>query len=321
MLKIVMLAVAGAQLLGCVGKASKSPAPKDKGSQVTSIGVSPPDKRALVASAPQIDVLMNSFLFVADPSTPGCQPGAQRIEQIGDYNNASSQASLLQGCDYSVSLAFGNRDAGARVLKAVYLRNNTPFIIRKEDTAGRPTFNTQIAVQVQPEGAALGLRPPQNTGNVGPNNPPPVNPGAAPNLPGEKNLAMIGNTGPLTLSQVFKGEYLVIDLSSINCHYCVERAKETDADQQLQQLLNGTKCSRITLVDSLSGWQGLGFGSSSFIGQNSYEVAMTATAAGRKLGVQVTGTPFYLVLDRAGNVLPNTEVNSEPLAIIQSKCR
>ena len=322
--KLLIIVVGWTAAAGCTPKTSKYPKSQGAESGLTSINISMPDRRPLVGMAPQIETLMNGYTMLAELLTPGCQTSAQRIDEAGDYNQGVSQASLLQGCDYAITIAFGNKDPGARVLKATYLKNNAPFVIRKEDIAGKSTFPAVIPIQVQPEGVAIGLRAPQSSGTVPPATggtvtPPP--PPSAVNLSADKNLPLRGNNGQSSLSQVFKGDYLIVDLSAVSCGYCVERAKELESDRQLQQALNGTKCSRITMIDDLNGWAGLGFGPASFVGASTYEPGMSATAAGRRLGVQITGTPYYIILDRNGYVMPNSEVNSEPLQFIQSKCR
>ena len=320
--KLLVVVVGWTVGAGCTPKTSKYPKSQGAESGLTSINISMPDRKPLAVTAPQIETLMNGYTMLAELLTPGCQSSAKRIDEAGDYNQGVSQASLLQGCDYAITIAFGNKDPGARVLKATYLKNNAPFVIRKEDIAGKSTFPAVIPIQVQPEGVAIGLRAPQSGGALPPAtggaiNPPP----SAVNLSADKNLQLRGNSGQASLSQVFKGDYLIVDLSAVSCGYCVERANELEKDKQLQQAFNGSKCSRITMIDDLNGWAGIGFGPSSFVGASTYEPGMSATAAGRRLGVQVNGTPFFIIMDRNGNVMPNPEENTEPLQFIQSKCR
>lgn len=320
--KYVLPVVIGMLLVSCTNSSSKSPGDKGNSSGTKSVNIAIPDKKALSTSAPQIETLMNGVMIVTEPLTPNCNPNARRTAELKDYSNAVGQASIYPNCDYNITIAFGNMDPGGSALKAVYLQNNTPYLIRKEDTANQSTINAVIHLQIQPAGAALGLKAPAGgTVNSGFPSQTGGSQGAATVSLGSKDIQLTGRSGPTTLSQLFKGELMVIDLSAVGCQYCVQGAQRLDSDRNMQALLNGTKCSHVTVIDSLSDWTQLGFGTSSFTGQNSFESSVSATSVGRQLGVNISGTPTYLVMDRNGNLIPTSDENSEPTDIIQSRCR
>lgn len=78
-------------------------------SETTSVDMNLPDRGGLKPAVPDIEIKMNAFRLVVAPVDATCV-NATRVDQLEAYvNSAKISASLVQGCDYDVTLALGHR--------------------------------------------------------------------------------------------------------------------------------------------------------------------------------------------------------------------
>lgn len=107
-----VLSLASACKLGSFGSAPIVARRGDQGSQVTSITIGLPDRQGLKERVGDIEDKMNGFQLTVTPVDPACA-SATKVDEVGDYMTAKVVASLVQGCDYDVTLALGHRAVGS----------------------------------------------------------------------------------------------------------------------------------------------------------------------------------------------------------------
>lgn len=308
-------------------------------SNSTAVNVGLPDRNTLRQDVSNIDQLMNGYLLKITPAAQDCASPTQ-LNELGDYaSSVSVNAKLMRGCDYDVSLSLGQKNSSlTSALGYIYLQNNQSVRITRAQLEGASVLSFRVNLQIQPEGQKIGLKYPNQSGSViqpvvnpvvNPTVIPPVvnptvNPTVAPpttvTLPAGKDFAVNGPKGT-KLSSYFSGQYLIIDISTSDCPYCLDRAHELDQDQGLQAAYSGAKCSRITVIDSLESWKSLGFTGNSFVGKNMAESNETMRTIAPKFGVSGSGTPLFFAIDRQGNVMPNTEDHGEPTQFVNQYCK
>jgi len=280
-------------------------------SGLTAISVGLPDRTPMRAQVADIDTRMNAFHLVIKPVDAAC-PGATNLDQISEYSaTASLNASLRQGCDYTLSLALGSRDAtSTTALKETYFKSNTPRAVAKTEIEGRPTVSLDVRVQLQPDGQAIGLRvgPGGNPGGGSVNPNPTPMPG--PQLSAAQNISLTSAGGQSKkISDLFKGRYLVVDVSQTGCPPCEDMARTINGDPALQKMLDGEACSSVTLIpgSNLPAWVRAVGGT---VATHSYGIA-TFAAAEQLLGMRVARTPTFAIFDRQGRVV-DSAVNGFP---------
>lgn len=118
------------------------------------------------------------------------------------------------------------------------------------------------------------------------------------------DFAMTGPTGALKLSDVFKKQYAVLDLSQRYCNPCLNLAAEKNSDDHFQDLVTNNQCDFIAFVGErdLSDWRNV-IGASSFVGEKSYSAGRTASIPAAKFGFSLRFTPTVIIVDRSGKVL------------------
>jgi hypothetical protein len=298
-------------------------------SATSAIDIQMPNRQNFKPDVPNIESLMNGYHFIVEPADSSCS-GATRVNKVGDYSETVSLSeNLRHGCDYNLTLAYGNKDASASELKTVYIKNTMPHRINKGDIEGQTSITARIKIEIQPAGTQIGLKPP--TGSSSSSNvtvtQPPASSGTGPTpvtpdvqLPAAKNFAVKGPKGN-QISSYFRGEYLVIDLSQTDCTYCKQAAKELEQDKELQAIFTNSKCSRVTVVESISGWTNIGYGPNTFVGKNMAEYGPRPMSVAQKFGLSPNGIPYFFAIDRQGNVVSGSTGNREPTAFIDKYCK
>lgn len=196
----------------------------------------------------------------------------------------------------------------ATSLTATYYKNETAKRIAKSDIEGQSAFKASLSLQLQADGRAIGL---SDVGSVEPGQPDePEQPGTTVNLPQDRNLSLTtASGGTETLASVFKGSYLVVDVSQETCGYCVTAANQLNSSASEQKMFDGTKCSHATLVpqSQLGGWLGRIGGQNGFAGKHSYGMQVGFGALASAFGINFQGTPAYMMLDAQGKVIAYEE--------------
>lgn len=303
--------------LGSIG----GPGGAESGSDLTSITVGLPDRAPLRAQVSDIETRMNGFHLVIQPVDPNCAD-ATRVNQIADWTvSAILTASLRQGCDYTLSLGLGNKDAtSTNALKATYFRNTNLHTISQADIAGKTSVTLDVRVQLQPDGQAIGLRPgqsitlppintlPNTLPNTGPNTGPNIGtPNPGPSFPSSKDLNLTSTTGQTKmLSTLVTSDYVLIDFSASTCGPCISAARAINNSASDQKLLDGTKCTGVTLVvnSELRAWTSAVGG---FMASHSYGISNLSADSTKLLGSRVTATPTFVLMDRQGTIVERSE--------------
>jgi thioredoxin-related protein len=169
-------------------------------------------------------------------------------------------------------------------------RNDPPLAIKRSDIQGKPTFQANIVLKVV-------TNQQQDQQNVP----------SRPAFPAEKDSEFLdaqGNT--VRLSEIFRGEYLLLDFSQPGCSACISMAEELTTDQEFMRAfaLEGSKCSMATVVpqSQRSGWLSM-FSATDMIGRHSVFPAGGFSEVAGKFGERITATPTFLLIDRSGNVV------------------
>jgi len=120
------------------------------------------------------------------------------------------------------------------------------------------------------------------------------------------------------ITDIFDTDFLVIDLSQYYCTYCHQLARSHESSTSYQKLMSGSKCKSITVVPNrdLANWHG-DYPGNTFVGKNSYGGSTFGFADA--FGINFTGTPTVLVVNRAGKVVAQ-EVGGVP-SEVQNLCK
>jgi hypothetical protein len=121
-----------------------------------------------------------------------------------------------------------------------------------------------------------------------------------------------------SLSKVFKGKLLMIDLSGATCGGCFQLARMIAADTELQSAFESGKCSHVTIVDDLSGWLSR-FPASGSTGKHSYGSSLGLHGVAKAFNVNLRYTPTVIVIDQTGKVV-NSPGSSIPSSF-REQCR
>ena len=277
------------------------------GSSLTSIDMNMPRMADLQGRNQDVDAAIQSQMLAyrlqINPSDSSCGQGT-RIDQTGVFDTSARIASSIrQGCDYSVILEIGSAVSGARSLDRVFFRNEPALRIGKGDIAGRPSFNVSLMLREVTSGSPTG----PGINSVPNGNPP------RPSLPSDKDVEVVdASGGRVMLSNIFKGEYLLLDFSQPGCGACVSMARELADDEDFQWAFggDGAKCSHATVVPSSqrSAWLRM-FPESGRVGAHSIFPEGGFSAVAGKFGQSIRATPTFLLIDRSGNVVDSDAGN------------
>lgn len=295
----------------------------DSSSSPTEINIGLPDRsqwKQAVQAFGNIETLMNGYQLIIQPTDPNCA-NATKVNQVSEYGTTSRiQNSLQQGCDYQITLALGSRDTTTNLLKAAYYKNNVAQAVAKTEIAGQSSFRVRINLQRQPDGAAIGL-PEDGVGSgVPPVTPPVVIPPTTtgPQLRAGQDFDLTG--GASKLSQIFKSDYMVIDVSAASCGPCVTMATNEDSNSSFQAMFGpGKKCDYAVFVmnGELADWTA-NFSGNGFIATHSYGVQRTP-GVGEAFGISTSRTPTVFIIDKQGTI-KGSAVGSTP-SQVEQLCR
>jgi hypothetical protein len=262
-------------------------------SALTSIDVTLPPSSALQARNQRVGELLGSQKFgtriSVQPVDPACA-GATKIDQVSLFEASMKLAvSIRQGCDYQVRLELGEM-ASPSSLSAVFFHNEPALSVAKADIQGKASYQANIVLKAF-------------SGQPGV----PGNPLVPAPFPADKDVSFMDANGSMTsLSQVFKGEYILLDFSQPGCGACVQMAEEHAADAEFIRAFasEGSKCSMATVVpqSQRSGWQSI-FQASSPLGRFAVFPAGGFSDVTSKFGERITATPTFMLIDRRGNVV------------------
>lgn len=225
---------------------------------------------------------------------------------------ARSERDLLQAWadgGYLEKSSSTNQNPGTvKALKATYYKNESAKRIAKSDIEGKSSYKASLALQLQADGRAIGLS--ENGGSTDQEPDPNPNESSNVNLSQERNLNLTtASGGTEKLASVFKGKYMLVDISQETCGYCVTAARNMNNSVEEQKLFDGTKCSHVTLVpkSQLSGWLSRIGGASGFSGKHSYGMDVGLTGLNSPFGINLAGTPAYMMIDTEGKVVAYQE--------------
>ena len=135
-----------------------------------------------------------------------------------------------------------------------------------------------------------------------------------PSLEDDQNFALKDLAGKASkLSEHFKGNYLLLDMSSSSCGACLSLAEQHDKNTDFQDMFKeGGKCSFALLVEQrdLSAWV-RNFESSGFIAKNSYGIEIPLGQAASAFGFTLEYIPTVLLIDKKGNLI-DSAVGEDP---------
>ncbi len=123
-------------------------------------------------------------------------------------------------------------------------------------------------------------------------------------LSDEQNFSISDAAGKaMKLADVFKAEYMIIDVSQFYCTYCKQIADAKQKDTEFQEMMAGTKCRFGIMLPTRdqSSWMGR-YPASSFIGKTSFFTSSQGSI-GPAFGVSISGIPHLFMIDRKGNVV------------------
>ena len=114
------------------------------------------------------------------------------------------------------------------------------------------------------------------------------------------------NGASTNLSNVFKGEYLVIDLSATNCTKCLEIANSNKNDTSFSSMFSGNKCSFATLIPNaeLGDWNKL-IGRGNFVSERSYGIASSHVEVAKLFNMNLSKIPAVFIVDKNWKVVKN----------------
>jgi hypothetical protein len=280
----------------------------------------------LKTDVPDIEALMNAYHLTVVAKT-AC-PAFANVDEVGDYmQTVQLGVSLVQGCDYDLSLELGQKSPtpGLKQLAAVYYKNNVVKAVAAAEIANKASYPAQINLVLQDAGRQLGLGK-TPVGNTGGSTLPvqTLQPGQ-PTVPvvnlGQADLNLTSSTGARKLSSLFKGQYMVIDFSASWCGACTGTAEDMNADTAMHAAFSAGKCTYATVVarDDLSLWQKK-VGSSSWVSGVSYAgdsgSLMDMVA---KFGINASSVPYIVMVDNTGKVV--AQGNGVPQGKINELCK
>jgi thioredoxin-related protein len=221
-------------------------------------------------------------------------------------------------------------------LSATYYKNNKALRIAREQIANQSAIQAKLALQLQDDGKAIGLKigngaPATGGASTGggdqstaPTTTQPAQPQAqAASIPSDKDFDLVDGSGKTEkLSTAFKGKYMLLDFSQSGCGYCIQRAGEMDQDSQLQKALDGSKCSHATFVpaDDLNSWYDAIGGKDTFTGKHSYQLSTGRMGKiVESFGVNFAGTPTFILIDSNGKSV--ADENGVPSDAINQYCK
>lgn len=215
--------------------------------------------------------------------------------------------------------------AAAGSLKATYYKNVTPQVVAKSKIAGQASIKIKLNLSLQPDGEAIGLVAGSSEPGTVPNpqtQPEPEE--TAPQLPAERNPSLQGVAGSTTLAKEFKGDYMLVDFSQINCGPCKKAAQDMNSKAQLQAYFTSGKCSHATVVlgNDLAGWHRFIGGADTFTGKHSF-----TESSGRGLQTAQTflgpniGTPTFILIDKQGKTMGSPSAGSIPVNLLEQYCK
>jgi len=107
-----------------------------------------------------------------------------------------------------------------------------------------------------------------------------------------------------TLTDYFKGKYLVLDLSSSSCGACISLAQEKDRETEFQKMFEPGKCTFAVLVTNrdLRSWLN-NFSEGGFLSTHSFAVDLSQQAMAKAFGFTLEYIPSILFIDRKGNLV------------------
>lgn len=114
--------------------------------------------------------------------------------------------------------------------------------------------------------------------------------------------------GSATLSSLFTGHNMVIDLSASACGACFALASNLKYDKEAQKWFNGEHCNFVTIVDELDYDKWIKrIGSNSYSAQHSYGVNEGIGSVEHAYGINAEFLPAIMIIDRDGKVVAYSE--------------
>lgn len=129
-------------------------------------------------------------------------------------------------------------------------------------------------------------------------------------LSSDQDLSLKQSGGSsVKLSQLFTGDYFILDFSSANCSGCVSSASDNNNNEEFINLFKNQKCQFAALIpdNELSDWNSAIGGANSFIAKKSYGITSGHVTIGKLFGFTINGIPTILMIDRNGKVIDSAD--------------
>jgi hypothetical protein len=319
----------------------ENPGRRASQSKMSTVNIKLPDQSAIKPTSGSNQI--NGYQFTVSPSS-GCTDGTI-INEIKSYADTQLTSSLKNGCDYDATLALGELTSGNTITP--YFSTVQPVhIAANQLTGGVISVPMTLRLTAQGQQAHFSESTPVNpvlpspSPSVAPTptTPPTPQNGSLAPLAEKLKVTVYDNTGvtEVPFEQVFSTEYLVIDFSVTGCGYCTIAANKLNSNTTRQSIYDGKgKCRAITIDHAydVKAWA-RSIGTSSFVGKNSYGAPPKKNANGQTVMSGMShiaslfglpsgfGTPTFIFVDRAGNILKQTEGEDREFdSYADSKCK